>query len=575
MLFWFNLLCIAGLLASVLFTLRHKTTLTGRIGHGLLQTAIWGLLWVLAHPPTLLPAEVGSQPVSLNSADGAAALAGFTPTELSRLRALQLDGDGLSRDLLRDMPPVRLYPDEQRHAEAWSLQWQRDLTLGSPLELTITRTDGSAAPSKITLEDPFGNAVDTAVLSADSPQISLRDRPKLAGTLEYRVQIEPATTAEESPPSARSEILPVSVHTTRRPAVLLWLARPGFESAALSRWLRQSGSPTQVLTRLAPELVRRQTFNDLEPVESKFLGTDSPFDLLILDSRLWPQLSAQDRQQLAVVAGKKSLLWLLHADTDKAFLEYAAADGMQLAKSDALEVTYRPSGSSSEADIPAIQLADLQPAAAAATDTRLTADEQVVYWARTRPQQSVGFVFFHNSYRWQTAGFDSEFSRLWADIFFTQLSALGGMAPITLQQSLPMEKERLTLCSTGFSANSAPTVHTTTTPADDASTGSVLPMLAAGMAATGNCFNYWPKRSGWHQVGDGDFAFYVFPRQSWPEWQTHLRRKDTAQMAAARLGPADTSQSSGGGNPLPRSWIALLLLLLLGATWLRERRTLR
>ncbi|QKX16601.1 hypothetical protein [Microbulbifer sp. YPW1] len=572
MLFWFNLLCIAGLLASLLFILRHKTSLARRIGHGLLQTLIWGLVWALAHPPALLPTAAGGETIRLNSEDGAAALSDLTPAELHRLGTLELDGDGLRRDLLRDMPPVRLHPDQHSQTEAWSLQWPHNLTLGGPLELTITRTQGGAAPIRFTLEDPFGNSVDNATLSAETSQITLRDRPKLVGQWEYRIHIDPETTASGTPPSARSEILPVSVHTTRRPTVLLWLARPGFESAALSRWLRQSGSPTQVVTRLAPDMLRRQTFNDQEPVEGNLLGADSPFDLLILDSRLWPQLSAQDRQRLGAIAEEKSLLWLLHADTGKAFFDYAATVNMQLDESAALEAAYRPPGYSSESEIPSLQVAGVQPAATAATDSRVTAGEHVIYWARTRPRQSLGFVFFLNSYRWQTAGFDSEFSRLWADIFSVQLRWQGGEAPIALQQSLPRENERLTLCSTGFSTESAPAVRASI---NDASTSSALPAAAAGISAAGNCYNYWPTGSGWYQVGDGDFSFYVFPRQSWAEWQTHLRRKDTAQMAAARLGPVDSSQDTARGDALPRYWIALLLLLLMAGTWLRERGTLR
>lgn len=573
MLFWFNLLCIAGLAISLLLTLRHKHLLSARIGHGLLQAAIWALVWTLGNPLALLPE---GEPVTarLDTESAARELARFTPTSLQRLQSLELAGDGLSRNALRDMPPVRLNPDVPGESPAWSLQWQRNLNLGNTLALKIAHTGGGGLPSKVTLEDPFGNAVDSGILSTEAPAITLRDRPKLAGQWEYRVRVEPATpTAEPSASLARAEVLPVAVYKNRRPSVLLWLARPGFESAALSRWLRQSGSPTQVLTQLAPEMVRRQVFNDIEPVESGPLDSSSPFDLLILDSRLWPQLSASDRKQLQTIAREKSLLWLLHGDPGEDFLSYAAAQGVALRKSTAQDVAYPQPRPSDAPEPPTIRLAGYQPAATTLVDTELTAGEQIIYRANIQPRHSLGFIFFQNSYRWQTAGFDTAFSQLWADIFAKQLAWQGGTAPVAVREVLPLENQRLTLCSTGFTASSSPVVQAVAT--TDVSTNAALSPAWAGPGVEGNCYNYWPTQAGWHQVRDRDFAFYVFPRDSWGEWQTHLRRTHTAQMATARLGPRDASADASAGRPVPRHWLVLILLMLLGGTWLAERRTLR
>ncbi|MBN8429439.1 hypothetical protein JF535_01120 [Microbulbifer salipaludis] len=560
----FTALCLTGLAISLWLTLRQRNApLLRRAGAALLQSVIWLLVWSLLQPPSVLP-----------------------PTEpFATADAPKMAADGLSRDALRDLPPVRLQSLAAGPSPAWQMAWSRTVTLGEPLVLSIALQDGEQHPVTLTLQDPFGHDVDSAPLSADHPRATLRAQPKMAGNWLYRLRIE---SSSEDPASAgkvgihsesgRSELLPVTVREAQNPRVLLWLSRPGFETAALARWLRQSGTPAQVVTQLAPGMQRRETFNGQPLHDAELLGADSPFDLLVLDSRLWSQLNAAQQRRLTRLHASKSLLWLVDSDSPAEFVDYARAQKMPLRATKPVTASYtafitsRPAASSPARDAkptpPPLQLAAFQPAAILDRDMLITEDGNTLYWARVEPRQSLGFVFFRNSYQWQTAGFAQVFAQLWKQLVDRQLTYQGSDTPIHVRTILPRALQRLTLCSGGFGDTPLPLRSTQST--SDAGWGRGVP---AGADAHGRCYSYWPPAPGWYQLGDTDFSVYVSAADTWREWQAGMTRQESAQMARARLGPETESQSVR--QPIPLPWLALALLALLTLTWWRERSSLR
>ncbi|MGL6161598.1 hypothetical protein [Microbulbifer sp.] len=521
--FWIAAVCIGALGTSLLLIARRKTS------GAVLQVAIWGLVWVLVNPPALLPpAKTAALPIELPQ----------------------------SRDALRDLPPTRLRVETESDAPDWQVDWPQQLSLGEPLQLRIAH--GSGIASRLILEDPFGGETESAMLSAESGEAILSDTPKLTGRWLYQLRIE---TETDGGTTVRREPLPIQVHAPKAPGVLLWLARPGFETAALSRWLRQSGTPARVVTQLAPGIVRREYFNGLDASTPQLLDPDGPFDLLILDSHLWPQLSLAQRQGLPALAEKKSLLWLAGTDSPRDFLDYARAQGMPLAPANMAEAA-------GGGEMPLLALTGYQPQRRHPGDIQLGA--QPIYWARSNPDQSLGFVLFDRSHRWITAGFVADYAHLWKTLFDHQLAHRGDHTPVKLRSQIPREQQRVTLCSAAFSGATPKLVAL-----DNEGTGNPLTNVALPADGGGACYSWWPKQPGWHRIdgGNGEFDFYVFPREAWPQWQRAIARTDTRQMASARLGPAADKEAPR--NPLPRHWIALALILLLGFAWWRERRLLR
>ena len=582
--FWIAGLCLSALLASVFLVMRQQLSTSQRAITLLLQLGIWSLAWALHEPPQLLPAartatletmsgQISGQPGQLHAIT--------LPDNLRALESLEITGDGLPRQALNTLPGVRLRPVAQSPAPQWQVHWPRQLQIGEPLQLRVSPGEGLHGPVTLTLIDPFGNEVNQTQISAEwdgekqkqtgkepgrgfGPLI-LAGQPKLPGRWLYQLQID-------HDGDLRRESVPVVVHESKQPRVLLWLGRPSFETAALSRWLRQSGTEGHIVTQLAPEIVRRVAINSEErpsknPQQDP-LNAERPFDLIILDSHLWPQLRPAQKQLLTTLAKERALLWLVDDASPREFLTYARAQGMPLRHAEAHTVD---NPLRADGKLPALTTARFQPASTQINDTLLgPAPEQRIFWARTNTRGSLGFVLFNNSYRWITAGFSAEFARLWQSLFQHQLAFAGGAHAISLQPELPMAERRVTLCSSGFGTMAPKLVA-----ADSATIDPILQAVETRAAAAGRCFAYWPRKAGWHQLQtDGSvYSFYVFSPQDWPWWQRKLVRADTAQMARVRLGPAPNAAPPK--LPLPLPWIAVLLLALLSISWLRERSTLR
>ncbi|WP_226643703.1 hypothetical protein [Microbulbifer variabilis] len=552
-------LCLLACIASLLL-LRHRRR-AKPLDCGL-QLAIWFSAWMLWQPPPIIPAE---HHISVDSK----ALASSHPLNLKGVESISLNGKPLSRDNLRDLAPVRLELSKtQLSNTGWEFDWQRQITLGGSLKLKIYSRQPLAENTQISLLNPYGHIEENLELHAgEKVQAQLTTTPKLAGPQLYRVRIESKAGGSHSNP------LPILVREPLQPKVLLWLARPSFETAALSRWLRQSGVPAQVMTQLAPKIIRKETLNRLPFIESADLLVDeSPFDLIILDSSLWPQFSIEQKHRLNAIATTKSLLWLVSDDSSEEFLQYAAAHSMPLQKGEATQLHsgfgYQKANNPGTPTLRNLGFIAVQPGS---SDFLLGNGEVPLFWGRSTETQHLGFILFSDSHRWLTSGFTAEFASLWKSIVDYQLKYLGSQRSVTLSDELPRIHERLTLCSPKFS-NQSPFVFSSQ--AEPQPSGGT----AVGSNTRGQCYSFWPQSSGWHQLktdikGEAALDFYIFAKEDWPLWQRSINTKETRQMATARLGPTASNHSSK--IPLERQWPALILLLLVCISWWRERSLIK
>ncbi|WP_237068067.1 hypothetical protein [Microbulbifer guangxiensis] len=575
---WITATCISGALLSLLLVARRRTSIPRRAAAALLQIAIWLSTWLLVQPPQLLPAPdaalldsnrlvVSNDPGPSTASPRQAITPALTDSEFAALPALTVSGTGLYREEFVTLPPVRLEAENTDPAvganDGWLPRWSQRLTLGQELSLQLSFPAELPADTPVKLLNPFGTIVAESTIGAagTANSVKLADTPRLAGHWEYQVQLGEGQTASR-------EALPVQVDRGEQPRILLWLARPGFESAALSRWLRESGVPTRVVTRLAPGIERTRNLNGFDDGGRAPLDPAYNFDLLILDSQLWPQLDRHQREQLQQ---RQSVLWLVGDETPVDFIDYARAIGMPLERSTATELR----APSADRETPALCTSGFQPAALQSGDHLLRGtpigpgrvDDIALYWGRAETDGALGFVFFRNSYRWITAGYSDAFARLWQGVLEPQLAYLGRGAPVAVREAMPRAGYRVTLCSKGFTGK-APTL--------SAVDGE---QRLEGAPSAHGCYAYWPREQGWYQLqgtNDSDvapFNLYVFAADAWPDWQRSLKVEATQQMATARLGPAIDSPAPN--RPLPRHWLGLLLIGLLAMSWWAERKLKR
>lgn len=579
---WITATCITGALLSLILVARRRTSPHRRAAAALLQLAIWLSAWLLVEPPQLLPAPsaavLDSERLAASNdlppATGGARQAiipALVDGELAALPALAVSGTGLYREELITLPPVRLEGENTDPAfaanDGWLPRWSQRLTLGQELSLQLSLPAELPADTPVKLLNPFGTVVAETTVEAAAgtassvKSVKLADTPRLAGRWEYQVQLGEGQTAWREP-------LPVQVDRREQPRILLWLARPGFESAALSRWLRESGVPARVVTRLAPGIERTRNLNGFDGGSRAPLDPANDFDLLILDSQLWPQLEPRQREQLQQ---RESILWLVGDETPDSFIDYARANGMPLERGTVTELRVP----SADREAPALGTTGFRPAALQPADHLLrgthigpaSTDQLALYWGRAKTDGALGFVFFRNSYRWITAGYNDAFARLWQEVLEPQLAYLGRGAPVAVREAMPRAGYRVTLCSGGFSGN-APTL--------SAVDGE---HRLEGTPAAQGCYAYWPREHGWYRLeginetGVAPFSLYVFAADAWPAWQRSLKAEATKQMATARLGPS--LDSPAPARPLPRHWLGLLMICLLAISWWGERKLKR
>jgi hypothetical protein len=407
------------------------------------------------------------------------------------------------------------------------------------------------------LRNPFGSEIERLEIAGgdNAGEFTLATTPKLAGRWLYELEIQQGG-------HSRRELIPVLVGENTRPSILLWLARPSFETAALSRWLRQSGAPALVVARLAPDLVREESLNGFTPASGELLDPANRFDLLILDSQLWPSLTSGQKTQLQKLAADGSLLWLVSQDSPQGFLDYARAQQMPLQPLDSAQPV-----SADGSGAPQLALSGYRPGAVRPADKLLHNSSEPVYWARTEGAKVKGLVLFTQSYPWITAGLQREYAQLWKGIFDFQLAQRGEELPVSLEPQLPLAGQRVSLCS-ALPVDSAMKI----TPLNGDANQAPLFARRQGASADESCAEFWPEISGWYRLVSGGqtFEFYVFAADAWPWWQRWIKQADTQRMTAARLGAEP--ERVAGKQPLRIYWIALLLLSLLSLSWWRERR---
>ncbi|MCH9690500.1 MAG: hypothetical protein K0U59_00340 [Gammaproteobacteria bacterium] len=555
---WVAVLCVIATTISLILVAHRQQSRTQRIGNGAIQVAIWGLVWILWQPPLLqspleqavLHTETESKPTI------------SPPRPIATLKNLQVSGNGLRRDAFWDLPPLRLQNTTISSAKGWEFDWQQQLTLGDTLQLKITTRDTVDQPVYITLKDPFDFPVKRVVTKAgEKIQVALTNVPKLSGPQLYRLEIK---TGTDHNPVTYTEPVPVLVHNAQPPKTLLWLTRPSFETAALSRWLRQANVPLESIIQLAPEIERRESSNYFASEEKNPLAATEAFELFILDSRLWPQLKASQRRQLNYLAREKSLLWLVMADSPEAFITYTNTQNMPLKSG---PITQVAASVSIDQTPPPLKHSGYRPQHNLEKVQLQAQDGTPLYWQHETAGNNLGFILFTDSYRWLTSGFAEQYSRLWKTVLDHQLAQLGRHTPVSLTTKLPRAGRRISLCSSGFT-DSSPKLMKYTKKAQQILAAE--PAVTARLSAIGPCYSFWPKEAGWYHInGNNAHRFYIFAEQDWALWQQSLAQAETQQMTSARLGPEIITVPAR--RPIPRSWPALTLLLLLSLVWWRER----
>lgn len=147
-----------------------------------------------------------------------------------------------------------------------------------------------------------GNLTTRKLIGSDG-EFSFTDRLRAEGPALYHIETETADTLRREPLHIRA-VAPDPL------AVAVLLYSPSFEIMHLAEWLGKSGHRLAMRTRIGNDRFRFDEINDPPAAESELVSDLSSFDLVTLDPREVPELSAGQIQsvRLAIENGLDVML---------------------------------------------------------------------------------------------------------------------------------------------------------------------------------------------------------------------------------------------------------------------------
>jgi hypothetical protein len=392
----------------------------------------------------------------------------------------------------------------------------------------------------VELDDPAGRRVDAFALPSGGAFV-LHGTARVPGRTLFSLKLR---DGGGSIVETADVPLRVSAPSATR---LILLGNPDPESKYLRRWATDAGLSVDAR---------------LNAGGGVSLGTPTPrfatADIIVIDDRGWAGLAIAERAAiLAAVRGGAGLLLRAAGPTahDWRPLGFQVSGGqlapLELPK-EALDATalaaLRGPGD-------AINAGQNSAPMLTRSNVRIIAADVAPFagldWAgrwRTLGQGRVGIVTITDSYALALAGQKERYGALWSVLVGTVARPHG--PPDIHPMSIPRVDERMSLCKLG-----------TDRTADSGTTLQPDP-------AAGNCAAFWPRRAGWHTIGDR--AFYVWPADQ----LSSLRAADTANATRALVGNAVAAFPKWivGSRGVSWPWFAGWLLVSALLWWLERLR---
>ncbi|WP_419255310.1 hypothetical protein ACN2C6_07700 [Caulobacter sp. ErkDOM-YI] len=497
-------------------------------------------------PPTLRAAgdvvvalpEAGAAPGAIRVPDLGTALRLYP--QVGRLR---IEGEGLTpRDQIPLDRPAEFIP-------ARAPSGLVDLTLPGPVapgaRFSVAGQIGALTSGVVELLDPAGAVVDRAEVKAGQRfKLSASSRASGLALFDLRLKDTAGRLLEHIE-------IPVHSRAQRQPRVVVLAGAPSPETKYLRRWAQDAGIALSVEidvgggVRLgdAPTPLTRATLAEV--------------DLVVVDDRLWETLSIGERAALGGAArdGLGLLLRPTGQLSDTTRREWTGLGLANVGGDDAR--AFRLGGSALPAALELNRLGLVQTGRDAVPMIRDAAGIALAAW-RPRGQGRVGLWIVADSYALTLSGQGDRYGELWSELFST-LARPGEPAVVRLD-AIARPGERAALCAVTQQVRVIDPEGVESRPRLDPATGPAA------------CAAYWPHRSGWHKIVDGEVetAVYVHPADAAPSLAHSANRQATLALVEAASGRGADALVAAPGSPWP--WAASLLAVL-GLLWWLERRS--
>jgi len=404
---------------------------------------------------------------------------------------------------------------------------------------------GALKSGVVELLDPAGAVVDRAEVKAGQ-RFGLSAASRAAGLALFDLRLKGAGGR-----LVEHIGIPVQARTQRQPRVVVLAGAASPETKYLRRWAQDAGIALSVEidvgggARLgdAPTPLTRAALAEV--------------DLVVVDDRLWETLSIGERAALGSAA-QDGLGLLLRPTGQLSDTTQREWGGLGLANVGGDDTrAFRLGGSALPAALELNRLGLIQTGRDGVQMIRDAAGTALAAW-RPRGQGRVGLWIVADSYTLTLTGQGDRYGELWSELFST-LARPGEQSGVRLD-AIARPGERAALCAVTQQVRVIDPEGVESRPHLDPATGPAA------------CAAYWPLRSGWHRIVDGDVetAVYVHPADAAPSLAHSANRRATLALVEAAAGRGSDAVIAAPGSPWP--WAASLLAVL-GLLWWLERRS--
>lgn len=503
------------------------------------------------------------------------------------IQNLQIMGSGLSKQQWQDLEV--LFGDKLNEINMTFLPtepelglvdvtWQKERVEGQFIQLN-GRLQGADQPPEtiyeLSLIDPIGEVIQVVRLKAQE-HFSFNFSAKSVGQWIYQLQLKQANQ------TATILAEPVAFNVRSAPVVkmLIKQAAPSFETRQLTNWASTFNAKMTVLTKISKDKDIRQNFN----LDAKALATlDTPlsqksldyFDLLLIDGR--SLLALSNDQMLNLKNAVKSGLGLY------ILLDQSLIDAWPSASLNWLTtVTVKPLNSATYSAIPHWQNSRIEQSIALVKAELLVAQNDILVTSHLQQPLVTNSIYgmgrvamslINNTYGWQTAGLNSEYSHFWQHIIFNLAR------PQTQSYWLEPQQDKLQFALQRHQACKTPKPNDKTLVHQTNHHQYQLLAVSAPLKNEQACVTTWLTPGGWHHLQlttdtqdekqDNSISIYAYAHTDWQTYQ-HVENVKLTQQKIAKLTSNSVNQEVV--KDLPKEWLWWCLVIASTLLWL-ERKT--
>jgi len=396
-----------------------------------------------------------------------------------------------------------------------AVNWQKQLKAGELFQVQGKFNNASAKPVKLLFKG-LNTPLDSANIPAGKiTDFELTTVPKTTGNITYTL------LAIDGRDTIENESVPVIIEHAQQVKVLILASSPGFETRFLKNWLSQNGYAIAVRETISKDKVSEDFINsEKQSLAHLSAALLNKFDVVIGDLSALKALNSAESSALRQQVSQSGLGIIIRSDSltketawlqknfkvitylSKTQLTVPLAIQDQKFKTAPLHID--PSYISNSNNVQNLVL-DLQSHILASSTIYGTG--KLVY------------TTLHNSYTWQLAGNNKDYTALWSILIGKAARKLPAEQSFTVVSAIPAAEIPVQL---RFQSSSAPVQLAVNGIPVSAVQNAVIPFEWK--------FDYWPQNPGWQQTILNKKAinsWYLYQKNSWASLKHLLRREKT------------------------------------------------